>query len=462
MTLEERYSRLKEHLSDENPLLLDSTNHYMVLDKIAHKHGFLSENDSYTSHISWWPLVSILGTFSAGKSTFINDFIGQSIQVSGNQAIDEKFTAICYGHQKEPVTLPGMALDADPRFPFYNVSEEVNNVQQGEGDRVNQYLQLKTVKSDALKGKILIDSPGFDADSQRDTILRLTNHIVDMSDLVLIFFDARHPEPGAMRDTLDLLVKSAMEHMDADKVLYILNQIDTTAQEDNLEDVISSWQRAMAQKGLIAGNFYTIYNEKSMTQIDNAVVEERLKKKKDADIKRILDRIDKVGTERAYRIIRAMEDNAKDIMNRQLPQLREELLIWIRNVIWGDIVVGIVLIAAIVTLEMQTSLVSSSTSVLTGAFVGMFLIGTYSHFALRSFMAKRMIKKMEKKDPDIARAMYRHTRWWRPLFLPTLKRWGKKDSATLEDLVKESKLSIQRLNDQFISPSGNKRVDDTI
>ena len=241
MTLQERYDRLKKHLSEENPLLLDITEQFARLDKIAHKRGLMDEDESYTSHISWWPLISVLGTFSAGKSTFINDYIGQKVQTSGNQAVDDKFTALCYGKNSEVTTLPGMALDADPRFPFYNVSEEVNNVQLGEGDRVNQYLQLKTVKSDKLKGKILIDSPGFDADSQRDTILKLTNHIVDMSDLVLIFFDARHPEPGAMRDTLDQLVKSAMSHSDADKVLYILNQIDTTAQEDNLEDVIGAW-----------------------------------------------------------------------------------------------------------------------------------------------------------------------------------------------------------------------------
>jgi len=123
------------------------------------------------------------------------------------------------------------------------------------------YLQLKTLKSDRIKGKILIDSPGFDADSQRDGILRITSHMVEMSDLILIFFDARHPEPGAMRDTLEHLVATTMKHRDANKVLYILNQIDTTAQEDNLEDVISSWQRALAKEGLVSGNFYSIYNE---------------------------------------------------------------------------------------------------------------------------------------------------------------------------------------------------------
>ncbi len=456
MTLQERYDRLKQHLSEENPLLLEVTDKYMVLDKVGHKTGLLAANESYTSHISWWPLISVLGTFSAGKSTFINDFIGQKVQTSGNQAVDDKFTALCYGKNSEPTTLPGMALDADPRFPFYNVSEEVNNVQEGEGDRVNQYLQLKTVRSEALKGKILIDSPGFDADSQRDTILRLTSHIIDMSDLVLIFFDARHPEPGAMRDTLDHLVKSAMSHTDADKVLYVLNQIDTTAQEDNLEDVIGAWQRAMAQKGLISGSFYTIFNEKSMAHIEDEAVKERLMKKKDVDMRRIMSRIDKVGTERAYRIVRALEDIAKNLKDDKLIALHEALQKWSRNVVIGDMTAVVLLAGALVFLETQTGLLSASSTVLTVALAGVSLIGLYAHFSIRRLVTNHVSKSWEEKDPNIARAVRHNTRWWKPVIGPTMKSWGKKEKKMLEKLVDQSQLNIQKLNDQFISPSGDR------
>ena len=460
MTLEERYKRLKQHLSEENPLLLGITDKYMDLDKVGHKTGLLAADESYTSHISWWPLISVLGTFSAGKSTFINDYIGEKVQTSGNQAVDDKFTALCYGKNSEATTLPGMALDADPRFPFYNVSEEVNKVQVGEGDRVNQYLQLKTVKSEALKGKILIDSPGFDADSQRDTILRLTSHIIDMSDLILIFFDARHPEPGAMRDTLDHLVKSAMHHTDADKVLYVLNQIDTTAHEDNLEDVIGAWQRAMAQKGLISGSFYTIYNEKSISHIDDEAVKERLKKKKDIDLERILSRIDKVGTERAYRIVRALENIAKSLKDDKLVSLHEALQRWSRNVVWANLSVAALLIAALMTLEMQTGLLSSSSTVLTVVLAVVAGVGLYAHFSIRKFMTNRVSKSWEEKDPNIARAIRHNTRWWKPVFGPTLKSWGKKEKKSLERLIEQSKLTIQDLNDQFISPSGERMSSD--
>ena len=94
--------------------------------------------------------------------------------------------------------MPGLSLDADPRFPFYQISEQIEKVSAGEGDRINSYIQLKTCPSVHLRGKIF-DSPGFDADEQRDSTLRIADHIIDLSDLVLVFLDARHPEPAPWR-----------------------------------------------------------------------------------------------------------------------------------------------------------------------------------------------------------------------------------------------------------------------
>jgi len=125
MSIKERHESLKKHLKEENPVLLDIVQKYEILDNIGYKSGFLEENDSYTGNISWWPIISILGTFSAGKSSFINNYMGVKIQSSANQAVDDKFTAICYSNSEQVRTLPGIALDSDPRFPFYGISDEI-------------------------------------------------------------------------------------------------------------------------------------------------------------------------------------------------------------------------------------------------------------------------------------------------------------------------------------------------
>jgi len=457
MMPEERYKKLKEYLSAENPVLLDVINKYEALDKIGHKVGLITPDETYTSNISWWPMISVLGTFSAGKSTFINDYVGTPIQESGNQAIDDKFTVVCYGNNETPITLPGLALDADPRFPFYNISKEVDKVDPGEGNRVNLYLQLKTLKAPRVKGKILIDSPGFDADSQRDGILRITNHIVEMSDLVLIFFDARHPEPGAMRDTLEHLVGATIDHRDANKVLYILNQIDTTAKEDNLEDVIGSWQRALSQEGLISGNFYGIYNENAAQPIEDEALAKRLKGKKDHDIEAIIERMDTVGIERAYRIIKALEDYAKEIKEEKIPLLQEALQGWGKKVFWTDLAMMGLLITLATIIQFNFSLfdtlLNSSTGLIGG--IGLFtILMILAHFKSRSFYARQESKKWEQKDISIAKAITHNTVWWRSIFGFGGRNWHKGTKSKLDILMTQGREAIQKLNDQYVSPSG--------
>ncbi len=454
---EERYKKLKEYLSAENPVLLDVINKYQDLDKIGHKLGLIKPEETYTSHISWWPMISVLGTFSAGKSSFINNYLGTDIQQTGNQAVDDKFTVVCYGENEEVTTLPGLALDADPRFPFYNISEEVNKVDPGEGNRVNLYLQLKTLSSAKLKGKILIDSPGFDADSQRDGILRITSHIVEMSDLVLIFFDARHPEPGAMRDTLEHLVATTIGHKDANKVLYILNQIDTTAKEDNLEDVIGSWQRALAQEGLISGNFYGIYNENVASPIEDEALAQRLKGKKDADLERITERMDKVGIERAYRIIKSLEDYAKEIKENKIPLLQEVLQGFSRKVFWTDLIIVAFIFVILATLQLKFNLFDALSNSLDGMLIGAGIFGIVflvAHAKVSNFFAHKIAKKWQEDDVAIANAVMYNTRWWRTLFGFSGRNWHKATKSKLDTLMTQGREAIQKLNDQYVSPSG--------
>jgi GTPase SAR1 family protein len=453
MTPKERYKELKHYLAAENPVLLEVMKEYEALDGIAHTLGVLPEEKSYTDDISWWPLISVLGTFSAGKSTFINHYLGVKVQQSGNQAVDDKFTVICYGDNPEPMTLPGLALDADPRFPFYNISDEVEKVEKGAGSHVNLYLQLKTVHAEPLKGKILIDSPGFDADAQRDSILRITSHIIGMSDLVLIFFDARHPEPGAMRDTLEHLVGHAMRYRDSDKILYILNQIDTTAREDNLEEVTGAWQRALTQRGLVSGDFYAIYNEEAVGGIEDPAVAERLKRKRDEDWQRIVDRMEGVKIERAYRISKALEDYAKEILRQRLPKLRESMRRWGGRVLLGDLLL-LMFLAAGIGGALLAGWLPMTAPALGGAAAGALLLLILLHFRLKGAFARREEKRLAEEDPGLARAFASQTRWYRPVWRAWSGGWVAGMQKRLEEIVDRSRAAIRRLNDQFVRPGG--------
>lgn len=460
-----RFESLRNHLQRENPVLLDAVGGFQQLDSIGYRTGLLESDESYSTQIPWWPLVSVLGTFSAGKSSFLNSYLGKPLQQTGNQAVDDKFTVICYGQKNAGKVLPGLALDADLRFPFYKISDEIEKVAVGEGRRIDAYLQLKVSDSEVVRGKIVIDSPGFDADEQRTSTLRLTDHIVDLSDLVLVFFDARHPEPGAMQDTLNHLVSNTISRPDSNKFLYILNQIDTAAREDNPEDIVGAWQRALSQKGLTAGRFYTIFNPDVAPPIENETLRERFEKKRDHDVAEIMERIKQVEVERAYRIVGSMEKEAYFIRDNAIPHLTSLKRAWSRAVLRTDLIVlallGILIAAIAFLTNMAGEILTLILALLTNpvallpALIGVVAVLLAGHFLIKHLVTKRTLRKLiGTSDEPYHFALKKNTRWWRSIFSKRPAGWSKGTEKDVLDVIEHSSEFVQKLNDQFTNPSG--------
>ena len=475
--LKKRLKSLESHLSRENPILLRAVSSFRKLDKVSRKLGLLQQDDSFATQISWWPMVAVLGTYSSGKSTFINHYIGKQLQLTGNQAVDDRYTVICYSTEHDDVrVLPGLALDADPRFPFYRLSQSIEGIAAGEGQRIDAYLQLKTCTSDAVRGKIVIDSPGFDADAQRTSTLRITDHIIDLSDLVLVFFDARHPEAGTMRDTLEHLVAQTISRPDSSKFLYVLNQIDTTAREDNPEDVIASWQRALAQKGLTAGRFYRIYNPDAAVPIADDTLRKRFESKRDIDLGEIHGRMGQVSVDRAYRIVGLLEQTAREIEGQFIPKLQSLLARWRREVFWLDGIVSSLVIAAILVWTLWTGAWEGLTFsnptwerlltapgwrlVVFTATIGLAVAG---HFLMRKMATNDILSKLQKEIRSgletnfaemLPHAFRKSTRYWRSILLTDPAGWGSRSHRRLAEVIAESNAYVQALNDQYTDPSG--------
>ena len=413
---QERLKRLQTHLDQENNILLQIVKCFRQLDKVAYRIGLLTSTQSFTTLVPWWPLISVVGTFSSGKSTFINHYLGTELQPTGNQAVDDKYTVICFSNDESTRTLPGLALDSDPRFPFYQIGKEIEQSTNSDGSWVDGYLQLKTCPSPALRGKIFIDSPGFDADEQRTSVLEINDHILNLSDLVLVMFDARHPEPGAMKDTLEHLVARAVKRPDASKFLYILNQIDVTAREDNPEEVFAAWQRALSQHGLTSGRFYRIYNPQAAPIIEDERVRARFERKCAEDQHAITTRLDQVEIERAYRIIGVLEKLTRSIEGELIPSIREAKERWKRRIAWIEGVTFSVILLLLLTSSVSAGYwdglrfappwldgILSSTPVLS-SLIGM-TVGTalYLHYFLRRVAANSVVRRI-RRDPALGDA----------------------------------------------------------
>ena len=471
-----RLESLEKHLRTENPILLSAVQSFCKLDAISRRLGFLDVGESHATRIPWWPLVTILGTYSSGKSTFINDFLGQSVQPTGNQAVDDRFTVLCFGKEEGVRVLPGVALDADPRFPFYKMSRAIEEISAGEGSRIDAYLQLKTCSSEVLRGKIFIDSPGFDADQQRTATLRVTDRIIDLSDMVLVFFDARHPEPGTMQDTLQHLVAETIHRTDSSKFLYVLNQMDHTARENNPEDIVGSWQRALAQKGLTAGRFYCIYSPGAAISIEDEGLRTRFEQKRDIDLDEIHGRMRQVEVDRAYRVMGVLEHSARDIELRLVPRLLEMISEWRRRVRWLDGIAFGVLFAVVLVWTLWTGewnglrfshpFWSALGSEPVWAYVALAVVSLaagYTDHSFRRLVANRVLKGLRRemdsaRDTEVLAALTagfrKNTRPFRTLFTGRPSGWNQNTRQQLSQVIIEANGYVQALNDRFANPGG--------
>jgi hypothetical protein len=474
-SVQQRLEDLETHLAQENPILLNAVQSFRTLDHVAYDMGLLTRSESFANQIPWWPLVSILGTFSAGKSTFINDFLSQPIQRTGNQAVDDRFTVVVYSPEPKSRTLPGVSLDSDPRFPFYQMSREIERVAGGEGKRIDAYLQLKTCRSDRLRGKILIDSPGFDADAQRTAILSITDHMIGLSDLVLVMFDARHPEPGAMRDTLQHLVVDTLNRPDSSKFLFILNQLDTASREDNPEDVVAAWLRALGEVGLTTGRFYTVYSPNSSHVIEDPARRTRFEAKRDADLSEIYERMDRVEVERAYRIIAALRQNANSLADETIPLLQTAVRRWRNRTLFTD---GLLLIALAVGFlywsigaghwhgfHYEPAWLETVKQLTWGvqgieALLVLLLIG--AHFGIRKLAALSVLPWLKKQASseelpgDVVAAFRSNTSRWSTGFSGRPLGWNGWSEGRVSKVLHDCEDYVQRLNERFTNPKGLK------
>lgn len=180
--------------------------------------------------IKWRPQVLILGGYSSGKSTLINDFLGAKIQDTGQAPTDDSFTVITYDESlsgEEPVqvteTRDGKFLLNDSEYPFETLKKH--------GQRFAAHFKLKKVNSPFLKHLAIIDTPGMlDSITERDRGYNYQDVIGDLAqiaDLVLVLFDPH--KAGTVREIHTSLRETLPTRTFEDRVLFVLNRIDECA-----------------------------------------------------------------------------------------------------------------------------------------------------------------------------------------------------------------------------------------
>lgn len=195
------------------------------LSPIAIKYGY--SQAPLEANIKWRPLVLILGNYSSGKSTLINEYLGEKIQATGQAPTDDSFTVITYGDPDSPTEKiqvvderDGKFLLNDPEYPFTALKRH--------GERFASHFRLKKVNSPFLTNLAVIDTPGMlDSITERDRGYNYQEVIGDLahiSDMVLVMFDPH--KAGTVREAYTSLRDTLPSKTFEDRVRFVLNRID--------------------------------------------------------------------------------------------------------------------------------------------------------------------------------------------------------------------------------------------
>jgi GTPase SAR1 family protein len=187
------------------------------------------------TNIKWRPQVLVLGNYSSGKSTLINEFLGAYIQPTGQAPTDDSFTVITHDDSvPDDSTVhiteerDGKFLLNDPEYPFETLKKH--------GQRFASHFRLKKVNSPFLKSLALIDTPGMlDSITERDrgyNYQEVIGDLAQIADLVLVVFDAH--KAGTVREAYISIRETLPARTFEDRVLFVLNRIDECSSLNDL------------------------------------------------------------------------------------------------------------------------------------------------------------------------------------------------------------------------------------
>jgi hypothetical protein len=172
-----------------------------------------------------------------------------------------------------------------------------------------------------------------------------------------------------------------------------------------------------------------------------------------------MERMEGVKVERAYRISKALEDFAKEMKNTKLPKLHMALSRWKKRVFLIDTIVFVSLLVGMGVLVISGMAPLGSTLFIGIGFVALFLF-LFVHFNIKSVMSRREVKKLQESDPAVAQAVAKNTKWYSFMLSASSKGWRNRTLDKLESVIKHSQDSIRKLNDQFVSPSGESMTEE--
>jgi hypothetical protein len=434
---------LEKHFASNNPILLKAAKVFHDLDQIEYDLGLIDMDETTARKKSWWPIVTLIGGNSTAKSRFINSYFGSEQLFSGIQASHHKFTVLLHNNQSASTILPGTALDVDHRYPFYQISHKIEEQQAGEGERINAYLELRTLNGDRLKDRLFIDAPNMNAAVSSPVISMLTQYVVENADLVFVFtdiFDTSTP-------LIDELIAHIAKQQDFNKFVYLIDGPAPTFYPTRHDDLIASWQRKLAEFGLDTGQFIVVPNHQGSNSPTNRI-----------DFAAIDQRMANVDHNRSYRILHALTANIRELENVAIPEVKQGIIKWKeRSNMSSLMALGLIACLAVVV-EVQIGLLEFLIDPVIGPIIlaAVVAIMIPLHMMFNKIYAKFIVKHLNGRQTELRlmenlAGLFEKNLTFMRIMLPSSEPvgWNKKTKVRLAQISDKTKELVQSLNDRF-------------
>ncbi len=167
------------------------------------------------------PIVLLIGNYSSGKSTFINELLGHQVQRTGQSPTDDSFTILTGSPSgTDEAVVPGTAVIRNESLPFACLEKF--------GERLLAHLALRPVAAPLLDKMILIDTPGMlDSVTEMDrgyNYLGVVGELAKLADIIILMFDPF--KAGTIKETYQAIRGTLPGATSEDRILYVMNRID--------------------------------------------------------------------------------------------------------------------------------------------------------------------------------------------------------------------------------------------
>ena len=446
-TISSSLQHVELQLADKNPALLQAFRLYHELDQVAYDLGLIGMDDSLANKTSWSPVITVIGDAASGANDFINRYLGTALPAIDTQNTHAQLSVLIHREGETPMTLPGTAIDGDPRFPFFHISERLEHLQKGDSRNINNYLELKTNNSQNLKNKTIIATPGFSNNPSQKAVTLLRDHAIELSDQVFVFFDASQTNLEEYHATLIPFLTTAAHSHHPGKFVYVINQ----AAGDPTAIDLDSWKQELSNLGLQSGQFFTISQSSKAT--DQQLIEQKLAN---------------IDVESAYRILNTLEQNITEFDTVVIHEVKKATLLWKDRCHFTLIIVLSMIALTLVAGEIQMGLVSLLLDPFIASifffllFVTLLPLHLYSSKIHAKFISKKLAERQSELGliENLPVLFNKGLTFWRTL-LPVIDPvgWTKEKQETLGMIKIRAQGLVQSLNNSFNSTllSGDKK-----